>query len=776
MSTVWESSNTQQSNNNDTLQYKFSKLNGLSQSKIPVKSNRQVSAPITPLDESTLGAHIKRSFIPRITSSPSVPEINQRYLRSHSIKSSPVQEQTSTPKIHKSKEIDTPPSTLTKLSREMRLLSLNTPPAPSYDSPSVRSRPLLKKASVLKERNTDDFTVADLANKNRSVSSPHLGDRAANLNSAKDLMGENRSPIRQSSQESSRSSKKNLSVPKTTRRRVVSSKTNSNDSPLVRLTRSTTASNLKIVAKSPTKVPQKQEYSSFPKKMPPRRPISDTKLKDRVTVNDYNSKLVIPKKRSFTKSYSVNTGLKDLVGNNEPTAPRGKRLPERSNASTLRSQSIFSQSSRRNSLKDPITPSKVSTSEELYNTLLSFPKTFQFISTWSFVKSSSNIANLIHKVRLPETLDSFERAEIVNQKEKIYYIGENLGVKTRNSMELSQNFGFDDDKGNLKVNMNDHISYRYQVVSKLGFGMFGNVFKCIDHKERKVISLKIMKNDINWSLQSMNEIKVLKLLNSGPNILSYIEHFNFRSHICIATELLAVNLLEALESTKFKGFELNVIQSWSRQLLSGLQFMHEKNIIHCDLKPENIMLMSPNSLNLKIIDFGSSTVDDDLTYSYIQSRFYRAPEVLLGCRYNKKIDIWSFGCLIYEMYRGVPLFEVKDELQLFKAFIKTLGFPSPRTILSYRNVIFKNGSINSRKDPNFIDKKTMIFSMFDRLGTYNNTPLGPIKKEPLSKKIGIDNVTFIQFLEKILVWDHSERHDAYALLGDDFLKLSVHEA
>ena len=92
-------------------------------------------------------------------------------------------------------------------------------------------------------------------------------------------------------------------------------------------------------------------------------------------------------------------------------------------------------------------------------------------------------------------------------------------------------------------------------------------------------------------------------------------------------------------------------------------------IIHCDLKPENILMRSrnPSERNLQIIDFGSSSFVGSPLYTYVQSRFYRSPEILLGCpMYNQQVDIFSLGCILAELYCGHPIFPAQDENELLE--------------------------------------------------------------------------------------------------------------
>lgn len=94
------------------------------------------------------------------------------------------------------------------------------------------------------------------------------------------------------------------------------------------------------------------------------------------------------------------------------------------------------------------------------------------------------------------------------------------------------------------------------------------------------------------------------------------------------------------------------LQSITIQCLEALQFLHGLDLIHCDLKPENILVKSYSRCEVKVIDLGSSCFETDHLCSYVQSRSYRAPEVILGLPYDKKIDIWSLGCILAELCTG----------------------------------------------------------------------------------------------------------------------------
>ena len=161
------------------------------------------------------------------------------------------------------------------------------------------------------------------------------------------------------------------------------------------------------------------------------------------------------------------------------------------------------------------------------------------------------------------------------------------------------------------------------------------------------------------------------------NVVRLLHHFNFRSHQCLVFEMLSCNLYELLKNTKFVGVSLNLIRKFSKQILKALEFLArpDVDIVHCDLKPENILLRHPRRSAIKLIDFGSSCLTTERKYTYIQSRFYRSPEILLGLPYEQKIDVWSLGCVLVEMHTGEPLFGGSDQVDQMCRIVDMLGMP-----------------------------------------------------------------------------------------------------
>lgn len=116
------------------------------------------------------------------------------------------------------------------------------------------------------------------------------------------------------------------------------------------------------------------------------------------------------------------------------------------------------------------------------------------------------------------------------------------------------------------------------------------------------------------------------------------------------------------------------------QILQGLLFLKKYNIIHCDLKPENILLKQKNKTGIKIIDLGSGCYEQEQIYTYIQSRFYRAPEIIFGIPYTCAIDMWSLGCILVELFQGYPIFPGEDEFEQVAMMMEVLDVPGAEFI------------------------------------------------------------------------------------------------
>ncbi|CAM0882976.1 unnamed protein product [Alopecurus aequalis] len=182
--------------------------------------------------------------------------------------------------------------------------------------------------------------------------------------------------------------------------------------------------------------------------------------------------------------------------------------------------------------------------------------------------------------------------------------------------------------------------------------------------------------------KSLDEIKLLKFVNKYDpsdehHVLRLYDYFYHQEHLFIVTELLRANLYEFQKYNHESGGEVYFtfprIQAVARQCLEALVYLHDLRIIHCDLKPENILIKSYSRCEIKVIDLGSSCFLTDNLSLYVQSRSYRAPEVILGLPYDQRIDIWSLGCILAELYTGEVLFPNESVSTMLAGMIGIIG-------------------------------------------------------------------------------------------------------
>ncbi|XP_028556358.1 dual specificity tyrosine-phosphorylation-regulated kinase 4 isoform X3 [Dendrobium catenatum] len=224
--------------------------------------------------------------------------------------------------------------------------------------------------------------------------------------------------------------------------------------------------------------------------------------------------------------------------------------------------------------------------------------------------------------------------------------------------------GFEENK-DFQIVLNSVVAGRYYLTEYLGSAAFSKVVQAHDLHTGTDVCLKIIKNDKEFFDQSLDEIKLLKYVNKNDpadqrHLLRLYDYFYYKEHLFIVCELLRANLFEFQKFNQDSGgdiyFTLRRIQAITRQCLEALEFLHHLKIIHCDLKPENILIKSYSRCEVKVIDLGSSCFLTDNLCLYVQSRSYRAPEVILGLPYDEKIDMWSLGCILAELYTGDVLF------------------------------------------------------------------------------------------------------------------------
>ena len=200
-------------------------------------------------------------------------------------------------------------------------------------------------------------------------------------------------------------------------------------------------------------------------------------------------------------------------------------------------------------------------------------------------------------------LTPYEHHEIFSYPQ-IYFIGANA-KKRPGIIGGPNNCGYDDDQGSYTHIAHDHLAYRYEVLKVIGKGSFGQVVKAYDHKSHHHVALKMVRNEKRFHRQAQEEIRILEHLRKQDkdntfNIIHMYDHFTFRSHTCITFELLSINLYELIKKNKFQGFSLQLVRKFAHSLLQCLDLLFRNKIIHCDMKPENVLLKQQGRSGIKV--------------------------------------------------------------------------------------------------------------------------------------------------------------------------------
>lgn len=219
----------------------------------------------------------------------------------------------------------------------------------------------------------------------------------------------------------------------------------------------------------------------------------------------------------------------------------------------------------------------------------------------------------------------------------------------------------------------------FRVISVLGNGTFSYVFKCqLLSDPDTFVAMKIIKKLHQYYLTGIAEIQIHQLLEEAPDhpgkehILQPISTFEEDGHVIIIMPLLSRSLFEGLSQSQSIIPLLTSIKGIMTQILEGLDFLHSNNVMHCDLKPENILFSNDDLSKIMIIDLGSASTNGSGEGQYIQSRFYRSPEVILGLPFNNKIDIWSAGCIAAELFLNFAIFACENESDAIHSMVALL--------------------------------------------------------------------------------------------------------
>lgn len=333
----------------------------------------------------------------------------------------------------------------------------------------------------------------------------------------------------------------------------------------------------------------------------------------------------------------------------------------------------------------------------------------------------------------------------------------------------------------------------YEVIEILGKGTFGEVVKSWKRSTGEMVAIKILKNDSYRSRIIKNELKLLQTMSEVDSEVSHIIRFHEFFHddlkFYLVFELLEQNLFDFQKEHSFSPLPVRHIRTVTTQVLRALAKLKELSIIHADLKPENIMLVDQvrYPFRVKVIDFGSASIFSEVRYvkePYIQSRFYRAPEILLGLPFCEKVDVWSLGCVIAELHLGWPLYPGNNEYDQIRYICETQGMPRPPLLNAARkaHLFFKRGQPPDMgnswqlKTPaeyladtkvKSVERRKYVLKSLDQMETVNIHKMIFPDSEALAEYFDLRSM--VELTKRMLTWDSHERITPSAALKHPYI-------
>jgi serine/threonine-protein kinase PRP4 len=346
-------------------------------------------------------------------------------------------------------------------------------------------------------------------------------------------------------------------------------------------------------------------------------------------------------------------------------------------------------------------------------------------------------------------------------------------IRTLDS-SLLDNWDYPD--GHYRIIIGELLDGRYAVQQQIGKGTFATVVRATDTKTNQDVAVKIACNNETMYKAGTKEMDMLTELNAADredkrHIIQLLRNFDHKGHMCLVFENLHSDLREVLKKFgRNVGINLKAIRAYGQQMFIALGHLKRCKVLHADLKPDNILVNKERS-KLKICDLGTASKAEDAEITpYLVSRFYRAPEVILGMPFDYAIDMWSIGCTLFELYTGRILFAGGDNNQMLRVIQECRG-KFPKRVIKNSELAFKH-FIGG--DPEYVfvsqerDKVTGNSTM--KQLSFTKTAPGRDLKTRLTantKHMSPSEVkelhTFVDLLEKCLQLDPAKRispHDA----------------
>ncbi|KAL9972819.1 hypothetical protein ACROYT_G019198 [Oculina patagonica] len=251
---------------------------------------------------------------------------------------------------------------------------------------------------------------------------------------------------------------------------------------------------------------------------------------------------------------------------------------------------------------------------------------------------------------------------------------------------------------------------KYENLGLVGEGSYGMVMKCRHKESNQVVAIKKFiesEDDKMVRKIALREIRMLKQLRHD-NLVNLIEVFRRKKRLFLVFEFVDHTVLDELERYP-NGLDENTVRKVLWQVLRAIEFCHNHNIIHRDVKPENILVSKSGVV--KLCDFGFArtlaTGPGEVYTDYVATRWYRAPELLVGdTKYGRAVDVWAVGCLLAEMLTGEPLFPGDSDIdQLYHIITKIGNLTNRHREIFHRNPLFVGMKLPEVKEVEPIEKR-----------------------------------------------------------------------
>lgn len=263
-----------------------------------------------------------------------------------------------------------------------------------------------------------------------------------------------------------------------------------------------------------------------------------------------------------------------------------------------------------------------------------------------------------------------------------------------------------DAKGYFKVLIREVFEKRYELLQRLGTGSYSGVARAYDHVDGKYVAIKIIRKDTEMESMAVQEANFVKELNEADpndtrNIIRFERSFYHHTHLCLVYENMDRSLRDVLLEN-LDGVSLPAVWAYAIMSLKAARTLKECGLLHCDLKPDNILIDTAGT-RMKVADLGSAFKEDTMKAGQptLASRFYRAPEIMLGLKGSYAMDMWSIGCTLYELATGKYPFDGNTNNEMLHQ-IQTMRGKVPRAMLQDGlNQSIKNQAFNQQVPRHF---------------------------------------------------------------------------